>query len=54
VLVVLLGAGRAQTQANRPVTIVALGDSLTAGFNLPASAAFPAKLEKALKATMST
>jgi acyl-CoA thioesterase-1 len=50
VLVVLLGAGRAQAQANRPVTIVALGDSLTAGFNLPASAAFPAKLEKALKA----
>src|SRR4029079_18665975 len=50
VLVVLLGAGRAQTQANRPVTIVALGDWLHAGFNLPASAAFPAKLEKALKA----
>jgi acyl-CoA thioesterase-1 len=32
------------------VTIVALGDSLTAGFGLPASAAFPAKLEAALKA----
>jgi acyl-CoA thioesterase-1 len=29
---------------------VALGDSLTAGFNLPASAAFPVKLDKALKA----
>jgi acyl-CoA thioesterase-1 len=36
--------------ADRPVKIVALGDSLTAGYNLPASAAFPAKLEKALKA----
>jgi acyl-CoA thioesterase-1 len=35
---------------DRPVKIVALGDSLTAGYNLPASAAFPAKLEKALKA----
>jgi acyl-CoA thioesterase-1 len=34
----------------RPVRIVALGDSLTAGFGLPASDAFPAKLEKALKA----
>jgi acyl-CoA thioesterase I len=36
--------------ADRPVTIVALGDSLTAGLGLPASAAFPAKLEAALKA----
>jgi len=35
--------------ADRPVKIVALGDSLTAGYNLPASAAFPVKLEKALK-----
>ena len=34
----------------RPVRIVALGDSLTAGYGLPAQAAFPAKLEKALKA----
>ena len=30
--------------------IVALGDSLMAGYQLPASAAFPAQLEKALKA----
>jgi len=35
--------------ADRPIKIVALGDSLTAGFNLPESAAFPAQLEKALK-----
>jgi acyl-CoA thioesterase-1 len=36
--------------ADRPVKIVVLGDSLTAGYNVPASAAFPVKLEKALKA----
>lgn len=36
--------------ADRPVRIVALGDSLTAGFNLPGSAAFPVRLGKALKA----
>jgi acyl-CoA thioesterase-1 len=36
--------------ADGPVRIVALGDSLTAGFGLPAAAAFPAKLEKALNA----
>src|SRR5262249_539810 len=34
----LVGAARA---ANEPVQIVALGDSLTAGYNLPARAAFP-------------
>ena len=36
--------------ADRPVRIVALGDSLTAGLGLPASAAFPARLEQALNA----
>lgn len=36
--------------ADQPVKIVALGDSLTAGYQLPASAAFPARLERALKA----
>jgi acyl-CoA thioesterase-1 len=36
--------------ADRPVQIVALGDSLTAGYGLPAEAAFPVRLEKALKA----
>lgn len=34
----------------RPVRIVALGDSLTAGFGLPAEAAFPVRLTKALAA----
>lgn len=33
----------------RPLKLVALGDSLTAGYNLPASAAFPVVLEKALR-----
>jgi acyl-CoA thioesterase-1 len=36
--------------ADRPVRIVVLGDSLSAGFGLAASDALPAKLEKALKA----
>lgn len=33
-----------------PVRIVVLGDSLTAGFRLPPDAAFPLRLERALKA----
>ena len=36
--------------ADRPVQVVALGDLLTAGYGLPAAAAFPVKLEKALRA----
>jgi acyl-CoA thioesterase I len=36
--------------AEGPVRIVALGDSLTAGFGLPADAAFPVRLQKALAA----
>lgn len=34
----------------RPVRLVAFGDSLTAGYQLPADAAFPAVLQKALAA----
>lgn len=34
----------------RPLKLVALGDSLTAGYRLPADAAFPAVLERALAA----
>ena len=37
-------------QAQAPVKIVALGDSLTAGFGLPPAAAFPARLQAALAA----
>ncbi|PSC07009.1 arylesterase [Alsobacter soli] len=36
--------------ASRPLRVVALGDSLTAGYMLPQDAAFPEQLEKALKA----
>jgi acyl-CoA thioesterase I len=36
--------------ADRPVNIVVLGDSLTAGLGLPVGDAFPAKLAGALKA----
>jgi acyl-CoA thioesterase-1 len=35
--------------AERTIKVVALGDSLTAGYQLPASAAFPVQLEQALK-----
>ena len=38
----------AQTAA-KPYKLVALGDSLSAGYNLPGSAAFPAVLEQALR-----
>jgi acyl-CoA thioesterase-1 len=43
-----LAAAAAQPGSARPVKIVALGDSLTAGLGLPADAAFPARLERAL------
>ena len=45
----MAGPSFAQTAAERPLKLVALGDSLTAGYGLPASAAFPAKLQKALR-----
>jgi len=47
VIVAALAAPAARAEA--PVTLVALGDSLTAGYNLPASEAFPAQLEAALR-----
>ena len=40
----------AQPAATRPIVIVALGDSLTAGYQLPPRAAFPVQLEAKLKA----
>jgi acyl-CoA thioesterase-1 len=40
----------AANAADRTMKVVAFGDSLSAGYQLPASAAFPAQLEKALKA----
>ncbi|MBX9635086.1 MAG: arylesterase [Magnetospirillum sp.] len=46
-VVVNLGAGMAMAES---VRVLALGDSLTAGYGLPADAAFPVQLEKALRA----
>ncbi len=44
-----LGAGAAPAEA-RPLRVVALGDSLTAGYGLPPGEAFPDALARALKA----
>jgi acyl-CoA thioesterase I len=41
---------QASASASTPVKMVVLGDSLSAGYGLSASDAFPAKLQKALKA----
>jgi len=46
----LLARGPTAAAGDRSVRIVVLGDSLTAGLGLPADEAFPAKLERALKA----
>jgi acyl-CoA thioesterase I len=43
-------ASSAARASDRPLRIVAFGDSLTAGYGLPADAAFPARLERALAA----
>ncbi|MDH6262813.1 acyl-CoA thioesterase-1 [Bradyrhizobium sp. BR13661] len=39
----------AWAQATKPIKLVVLGDSLSAGLGLPAQDAFPAKLQKALQ-----
>jgi len=49
-LIVTWAAAAFAQQAKAPVRIVVLGDSLVAGFQLKASEAFPAQLERALKA----
>jgi acyl-CoA thioesterase I len=53
-LVLLLTCSPATAEStsapDRPVRIVALGDSLTAGRGLPVNASFPVKLESTLKA----
>jgi acyl-CoA thioesterase-1 len=43
-------AGPAWADAAKPIKLVVLGDSLSAGLGLPAQDAFPAKLQKALQA----
>jgi acyl-CoA thioesterase-1 len=49
--VMVSSVGRAAAEPARPpISIVALGDSLTAGLGLPADASFPAKLRRALTA----
>ena len=48
-LVTATGTARAPA-ADRPINIVAFGDSLTAGLGLAASQAFPAQLQRALVA----
>ncbi len=42
-------AQAAAVREGKPVKMVVLGDSLSAGFGLPAPAAFPARLQKALQ-----
>ena len=42
-------AGRGASETAKPIKMVVLGDSLSAGLGLPAAAAFPARLQKALK-----
>src|SRR5665213_698978 len=47
-----LAPARAQTpesHGTRPIKMVVLGDSLSAGYGLPGPAAFPVRLQKALK-----
>jgi acyl-CoA thioesterase-1 len=47
----LMTAANAQTAAAvKPIKMVVLGDSLSAGYGLPAGAAFPVRLQKALEA----
>ena len=47
---ILLAIPGPAAAAERTIKIVAFGDSLSAGYQLPADAAFPAQLERALKA----
>jgi acyl-CoA thioesterase-1 len=51
-LLMAAGTAVAQTPAGsgtKPIKMVVLGDSLSAGLGLPASAAFPARLQESLK-----
>lgn len=50
VFLAMAGLLAAQPARAEPLRILALGDSLTAGYQLPPEAAFPAQLEAALKA----
>jgi acyl-CoA thioesterase I len=48
-MVLMSTAFVAQAQAQAPIKLAVLGDSLSAGYGLPLEAAFPAKLQKALR-----
>ncbi|MBI3701556.1 MAG: arylesterase [Afipia sp.] len=51
-VVTISAAALAETNSlkdTKPIKLAVLGDSLTAGYGLPASAAFPVRLQKALK-----
>ncbi len=51
-IVLMAGTGFAQSSAAadaKPIKMVVLGDSLSAGLGLPAPSAFPVRLQKALK-----
>ena len=50
VAMMTVGPAFAQNLTTKPVKMVVLGDSLSAGLGLSASAAFPARLQKALDA----
>ena len=47
--VAMVGFALPAAAAGKPIKLVALGDSLTAGYGLPAQAAFPVKLQQALQ-----
>ncbi|SEN03577.1 arylesterase [Bradyrhizobium sp. OK095] len=49
-LALMTVANPAWAEATKPLKLVVLGDSLSAGLGLPAQEAFPAKLQKALQA----
>lgn len=49
-LLVIAGSTAASAQAGRALRLVALGDSLTAGYGLSPNVAFPAQLQQALQA----
>src|ERR1700738_1053908 len=48
-MLLMPGPRAAKAPAAKPIKLVVLGDSLSAGYGLPGAAAFPVRLQKALK-----